>query len=712
MKRIFLRMSALATVVALGTIAIAQVQRGVDDPIAANVAGKTDGHNPLRKANPETGNAGVTPDAPLVGERPSLGSEAPKIVAPRTLSGNQLYEDSPSQPPSVSPRIAAGTPADPFSRMKSDINTSVNEEPGRTAADDRAASEPLSDASSPSGPTERGPSLSQLPPSFATRPLASADGTGPTDPSAVVSRSDTRVDPVPDEIIDSAPRALPERGLADGGYSTVPRSARAPADMVSGGRSAPTALPLAEGTGRPGDSQLEGPQTPQLTIEKTAPKEIRIGKLATFVVKVRNTGRAVAGDVEIRDRIPRGAQLHSTNPPASRGPQGELMWQLGAVEPNAEVSVEVVLMPIEEGEIGSVATVHFNAAASARTIVTKPQLALQVSLPEKVLIGGEVPLSITISNPGSGVATGVILEEHIPAGLEHPAGSELEYEVGDLAPNESRQLDLVLKAVQPGMIANLLTARDDADLVVEDRKEIQVIAPRLAAALKGPKRRYLGRQATYTLAVTNPGTAPARRVELVAHLPGGLSFVGANNNGSYDETTGTVRWNLEELPVEEVAQVEVDTMPVEAGEQMIRFSTSDESGLSAETQQPVLVEGIAEVFFAVVDVDDPIEVGEQTTYEVRVVNQGSKAATNVRLAAYLPRELQFVAAEGPVRHADEPGRVVFEPLPRLAPKADTTYRIRVQGSQPGDLRLRVELSTDEVSQPVSKEESTRVYSDE
>jgi hypothetical protein len=54
---------------------------------------------------------------------------------------------------------------------------------------------------------------------------------------------------------------------------------------------------------------------------------------------------------------------------------------------------------------------------------------------------------------------------------------------------------------------------------------------------------------------------------------------------------------------------------------------------------------------------------------------------------------------------------VFEPLPRLAPKADTTYRIRVQGIQPGDLRLRVELSTDEISQPVNKEESTRVYSD-
>ena len=284
--------------------------------------------------------------------------------------------------------------------------------------------------------------------------------------------------------------------------------------------------------------------------------------------------------------------------------------------------------------------------------------------------------------------------------------------MGDLAPNESRQLDLVLKAVQPGVIANLLTARDDGNLVVEDRKEIEVTAPGLAVALEGPKRRYLGRAATHTLAVRNPGTAPARQVELVAYLPGGLSFVSANNNGNYDEATGTVRWNLEELPIQEVASVELVTMPDKEGEQMIRFSSNDQSGLSAETEHPVLVEGIAAIFFEVVDLDDPIEVGGQTTYEIRVVNQGSKAATNVRLAVHLPPELRFVAAEGPVKYANEPGRVVFDPLSRLAPKADVTYRVRVQGTQPGDLRLRVELSTDEITRPVNKEESTRVYSDE
>ena len=187
----------------------------------------------------------------------------------------------------------------------------------------------------------------------------------------------------PTGAIDSAPRTLPERSFSGGGYLAPQRPAQASPDLAAGDMAAPATLPLAGGTGSPGDRQLEGPQTPQLTIEKTAPKEIQVGKPATFVVKVRNTGRAVANDVEIRDQIPRGTQLQSTNPRASQGPQGELIWKLGAVEPNAEHSVEIVLVPIDEGEVGSVATVHFNAAASARTIVTKPQLALQVITPGK-----------------------------------------------------------------------------------------------------------------------------------------------------------------------------------------------------------------------------------------------------------------------------------------------------------------------------------------
>ena len=57
-------------------------------------------------------------------------------------------------------------------------------------------------------------------------------------------------------------------------------------------------------------------------------------------------------------------------------------------------------------------------------------------------------------------------------------------------------------------------------------------------------------------------------------------------------------------------------------------------------------------------------------------------------------------------------RVVFDGLAQLAPKADTTYRLRVKALKAGDLRTRIQLLTDDMQTPVTKEESTRVYADE
>jgi uncharacterized repeat protein (TIGR01451 family) len=472
------------------------------------------------------------------------------------------------------------------------------------------------------------------------------------------------------------------------------------------------ASPAGEGTGQPGNKQLEGPQSPQLTIQKTGPRAVQVGSAASFQVTVRNTGPVAAHQVEVRDEVPKGARLISTAPRASRGAGGELVWTLGTLRPGDESTVEIQLEPITEGEIGSVATVRFQANASARSVVTKPQLVVETSAPAQVLSGEQITLVIEVSNPGSGVAKGVVLEEHVPAGLQHSAGADLEYEVGDLPPGESRKLELTLVAGKAGLATNVLTARGQGNLRAEDRFDLEVIAPQLEVAVAGPKRRYLEREATYKLSILNPGSAPAKEVELVAYLSEGLKFVSANNSGHYEEASRTVHWRLEELPTDAMGVVELVALPIEAGQQTIRLQGTADRGVSADGEQAVLVEGIAAIKFEVVDVDDPIEVGGETVYEVRVVNQGSKAATNVRLVVLLPPEMRAVAGEGPTRHAVDGNRVLFEALPRLAPKADITYHIRVQGLRPGDLRVAVQLLTDDMRTPVTEEESTRVYSDE
>lgn len=466
------------------------------------------------------------------------------------------------------------------------------------------------------------------------------------------------------------------------------------------------------GQGAPGPRQLEGVQAPSLALEKAAPTEIQVGKPATFQIKVRNVGQVDAHDVVVHDEVPKGTKFVDATPQAGREDNGTLSWQLGVIRPGEEQTISMQLMPTEEGEIGSVARVSFQAQASARTISTRPQLKIEHTAPPKVLIGQGVSLAIKITNPGTGAATNVVLEEDVPDGLSHPAGNELEFEVGTLRPGESKTLELTLKAEKPGQITNVLVVRGDAGLSAEDRVSIEVIAPQLEVDVKGPSRRFLDRQATYVFSVANRGTAAAKEVELAAFLPKGFKFVETNNAGQYDPQKHAVFWSLAELPASEAGTVQLIAIPVEPGEQKLRVEGRADLGLADSREQSVVVESVAQLLFDVTDSADPIEVGSDTVYQVRIVNQGTKTATNVRVAAQVPAELQAVGGNGPGKAEVEGQRVLFEPLARLAPKGEAVYRIQVRGLKAGDPRIRVQVACDEIQSPVTKEEATKVYSDQ
>jgi uncharacterized repeat protein (TIGR01451 family) len=273
-------------------------------------------------------------------------------------------------------------------------------------------------------------------------------------------------------------------------------------------------------------------------------------------------------------------------------------------------------------------------------------------------------------------------------------------------------LDLSLTAEKAGHVVNVLTARAEGNLQVQQQVEFEVIAPELAVTIEGPGRRYLERPATYQVTVENSGTAPARDVEVITKLPKGMRFVEANNMGQYDAGTHAIYWSLAELPEGERGTVELVAMPVEAGTQTLEVEGRAQQGLTDQTSQPILVEGIASILFEVRDAEDPIEVGGETSYEIRVANQGTKAATNVQIVVGLPAGLQAVSAEGATPHAVQGPGVVFEPLQQLAPRTDTLYRVTVKGAQPGDQRVKVEVKSDDLSQPILREESTRVFGNE
>jgi uncharacterized repeat protein (TIGR01451 family) len=110
-----------------------------------------------------------------------------------------------------------------------------------------------------------------------------------------------------------------------------------------------------------------------------------------------------------------------------------------------------------------------------------------------------------------------------------------------------------------------------------------------------------------------------------------------------------------------------------------------------------------------VDLDDPIRVGDDVIYRVTVKNQGTGADKNIVLTATLPAELQYVSSTGPTEGKLDGKRLRFETIESLPAGKEVTWQIRAKASKAGDVLMRVQLKSDSLSEPASESEPTRLY---
>jgi len=240
---------------------------------------------------------------------------------------------------------------------------------------------------------------------------------------------------------------------------------------------------------------------------------------------------------------------------------------------------------------------------------------------------------------------------------------------------------------------------------------VVVTEPALTLQKTGPKRLFLGRVADFHIEIANPGSAPATNVQVIDTLPPEFEFVEASDGGRFDPATRGVIWNFGSLPAGQKQNVSVKGLAKAAGDPMNQAMARADGGLEAKASISVHLEGVPALLLEVVDLEDPIEVGAETTYEIRVVNQGTSPTTNLQIIATVPDGMTTRDATGPAAHRLQGQQVIFEKLPSLAPKADALYRVKVVGVKPGDMRFKVQMTSDQLRSPVYEEESTRVYKD-
>lgn len=457
------------------------------------------------------------------------------------------------------------------------------------------------------------------------------------------------------------------------------------------------------------ENNTTGRQEPAVSVEWIGPPVTKLGRAADYTVAVRNVCNIAVQQVMVRVRIPSGMTVNTTEPKAIA--EGNvLMWELGTMMPKQEKNLQVRMVPDGKGAVRCQAWVTFTGSSIMPIKVTEPKLVLKAQAPERVMVGDAATFVLTVTNPGDGPAEQVKIHADLSDGLEHVRGKKVDFEIGNLAAGESRSVQLIC-ATKGGGVQSCEALAEADDLRSQDKAAVNVIMPRIELEATGPKLRYLDRKAVYSFKVVNPGDASATNVSVADVIPAGFKFASASDGGRHDFSTRTVSWFLGEIGAGQAKEVKLEVVAINPGEFHHKATAQAARGLKDDKEVTTKVEGLSAILLEVVDTEDPIEVGSETSYEIRITNTGSKTETDVKLMCVIPEQMQFKGAQGPARFHEQGKEVVFDAIPKLAPRADAIIRVNVKAVAPGSVRFKTQLTSTNLIEPVVENEATRIYDD-
>ena len=213
----------------------------------------------------------------------------------------------------------------------------------------------------------------------------------------------------------------------------------------------------------------------------------------------------------------------------------------------------------------------------------------------------------------------------------------------------------------------------------------------LEAALKlkrtGPPKCFVKSEVGFELEVTNPGSAVATGVQIVETLPAGLDFVSASEGGTWDVSTRTIIWRLNTVPPGGRSIVAYRVKAREVGEQPHKAVVQAERGGEAKAESIFNVEGVPALQLEVVDLEDPIEVGGDLVYEVRVKNQGSGPCTNIQIGQRAGR-VAVPRSQRPGQLPADGDRGRLRSAAEAREQGQRRHRIKVKGVAAGGLPVQ------------------------
>ncbi|MBD3374788.1 DUF11 domain-containing protein [candidate division KSB1 bacterium] len=423
-----------------------------------------------------------------------------------------------------------------------------------------------------------------------------------------------------------------------------------------------------------------------------------IGQEITYTLTITNNGGPLAVDnVVVTDQLPAGLQYVSYSGDGTYDASSN-EWTVGTLDVDEVKTLQIVAEVLQSGEIENSAEI---TAASLPDPDSTPandipdeddQDSVVIAVPPQADLSLEksvdnptpnyrdvINYTLTVTNHGPDNATGIVVTDQLPAGLEYisysgdgsyQSGSG-EWNVGYLAANNSKSVTLQVRVVATGDINNSaeITAADaddpdstpDNDNPAEDDQDDEPISVPEAADLSVTKTASVdqirvGEPFTFTITVQNDGPDDATNVEVTDVLDTHFSL--QSSNASQGNYSGDV-WDVGTLAANSSATLTLTVVlnseyegvlnnvaEVTASDPYDPDSTpgNGNGGEDDQDDDDVYAVEIADLSLTKsVDNNNP-QWGDQVTFTLTIENSGPDAAENVEVTDQLPSGLEFVSS--------------------------------------------------------------------
>ncbi len=282
----------------------------------------------------------------------------------------------------------------------------------------------------------------------------------------------------------------------------------------------------------------------KIAITKTGPSTAKVGQAVDFNVVINNPGNFVAKNVVVTDMIPDGL-THTQG--------SKLTFTVGELAPGASKSFVVPTVATKRGTHKNTAEVTTSNAGKANSdatvVVVKPALSITKTGTPEQLIGKQADYTVVAKNEGDTTLKNVKVTDTVPAPMRllkaegaQVSGNVATWTIASLGKGESKSFALTVGNTEAGSYTNSASVAESEDGLSATASATTLwkgLPALLTELVDSVDPILVGDSTTYTITVTNQGSAPDANVNVRVMFPEQLKPTSANG-----VTTGKIEGNV------------------------------------------------------------------------------------------------------------------------------------------------------------------------